>query len=158
MSSRRIGATASVTQAIARNSQPNAPARRSFGPVEKLDEDVARQLPLQILARCGSDLAFSVVQRPMVALRLVGQHDEMHERVGVRDNEQDRREEEEGEQRQFDVEEWQLDRILEKEIGVRHRARGDREIEQNEQIGEPKGAADRRWGASRLAETSGCGN
>ena len=61
----------------------------------------------------------------------------MHERIGVDDEEQDRREEEEGEQRQFDVEERQLDRVFEKEIGVRHRACGDREIEQNEQIGEP---------------------
>ena len=73
----------------------------------------------------------------MEALRLVGQHDQMHERVGVNDEKQDRREEEESEQRQLDVEERQLDRILEKEIGVRHRARGDREIEENEQIGEP---------------------
>jgi hypothetical protein len=55
----------------------------------------------------------------------------------VDDEEQDRREEEEGEQRQFDIEERQLDRILEEEIGVRHRARGDREIEENEEIGEP---------------------
>jgi len=38
----------------------------------------------------------------------------MHKRIGVDDKEQDRREEEEGEQRQFDIEEWQLDRILKK--------------------------------------------
>ncbi len=64
----------------------------------------------------------------------------MHERVGVHDEEQDRREEKEGKQRLFDIEERQLDRILEKEIGVRHRARRDREIEENEQIGEPQAA------------------
>ena len=68
----------------------------------------------------------------------------MHKRIGVDDEEEDRREEEEGEQRQFDVEERQLDRILEKEIGVRHRARGDRKIEEDEQIGEPQAPADRR--------------
>ena len=84
-----------------------------------------------------STRALAIVQRLMEPLRLVGQHDEMHERIGVDDEEQDRREEEEGEQRQFDVEERQLDRILEEEIGVRHRARGDREIEENEEIGEP---------------------
>jgi len=38
----------------------------------------------------------------------------------------------------------QLDRVFEKEILVRHRAGGDREIEEHEQIGEPQGAADRR--------------
>jgi hypothetical protein len=73
----------------------------------------------------------------MEALRLLGQHDEMHEGVGMHDDEQDRGEEEEGEQGQFDVEERQLDGILEKEIGVSHRARGDREIEEDEEIGEP---------------------
>ena len=68
------------------------------------------------------------------------------------DEEEDRREEEEGEQRQFDVEERQLDRILEEEIGVRHRARGDREIEQDEQIGEPQAPADRRRVVDRLLD------
>jgi hypothetical protein len=67
-------------------------------------------------------------QHGIEPLRLVGQHHQMHERIGVDDEEQDGREEEEGEQRQFDVEERQLDRILEKEVRVRHCARGDREI------------------------------
>ena len=61
----------------------------------------------------------------------------MHEGVGVDDDEQDRSNEKERKQRQFDFEERQLDRVLEEEIGVRHRARGDREIEEDEQIGEP---------------------
>jgi len=73
----------------------------------------------------------------MIALRLLSQKDQMHECVCVHDDEQDRRQEKEGEQRQVDAEERQLDRPLEKEVLVRHRARGDREIEQNEQIGEP---------------------
>ena len=73
----------------------------------------------------------------MVALRLVGQHHEMHERVGVHDEKEERGEKEEGEQRQLDVEERQLDRLLEKEVVVRHSASGDRDIEEDEQIGEP---------------------
>ena len=100
--------------------------------------------PARIAARPGGRsfgfivvVANLVVQRLMESFRLVGQHDQMHERIGVGDEEQDRREKEEGEQRQFDVEEWKLDRMLEKEIGMRHRARGDRQIEQDEEIGEP---------------------
>ena len=100
----------------------------------------------------GVLVADLVAQRLIEPLRLVGQHDQMHERIGVDDEEEDRREEEEGEQRQFDVEERQLDRLLEKEIGVRHRARGDREVEQNEQIGEPEAAADRRRVVDRLLD------
>jgi hypothetical protein len=45
------------------------------------------------------------MQRLIEPFRLVSQHDEMHERVGVDHKKEDRREEEEGEQRQFDVEE-----------------------------------------------------
>ena len=39
----------------------------------------------------------------------------MHERIGVDNDEQDRREEEEGEQRQVDLEERQFDRLFEKQ-------------------------------------------
>ena len=130
----------SVTQAIARSSQPKALARTSGGPARNWTKMLlgnCRCRLSRIAARVSCRRADLVVQRLMEPLRLVGQHDQMHERIGVDDEEQDRREEEEGEQRQFDVEERQLDRILEKEIGVRHRARGDREIEENEQIGEP---------------------
>jgi hypothetical protein len=81
MSSKKIGAITSVTQAIARNNQPKRP--RWSG--EKLDEDVARQLPLQILAHSVRDLAPWIVQRLMVTLPLLGQHDQMHERVSVHD-------------------------------------------------------------------------
>jgi hypothetical protein len=70
-----------------------------------------------------------LVKRLMIALRLVGQHHEMHEDVSVDDDEQDRGQKEEREQRQIDAEERQLDRIFEKEIGMRDRARGNREIE-----------------------------
>ena len=77
------------------------------------------------------------VQRLMKALALVAQHHEMHERVGVHDEEDERGKGEEGDQRQLDAEERQLDRPLEEEVGVRHRARGDREIEEDEEIGEP---------------------
>ncbi len=88
----------------------------------------------QAVANCGVLIADLVAERLIESFRLIGQQDQMHERVGVHDEEQDRREEKEGKQRQFDIEERQLDRILEKEIGMRHRARGDREIEENKQI------------------------
>ena len=124
--------------------RPTEPAiAEFFWPSKKLDEDIAWQLPLQFFARRIRDFAFGVMQNLMEALRLVGQKDEVHESIGMDHDEQNRREKEEGEQRQFDVEERQLDRVLEEEIGVRHRARGDREIEENEQIGEPQAAADR---------------
>ena len=42
------------------------------------------------------------------------------------------RQEEGGEKRMFDAEERTLDRILQKEVDVGHRARGDREIEEHE--------------------------
>ena len=54
--------------------------------------------------------------------------------------------------RQFDAEERQLDRLLEKEIGVRHCARSDREIEENEQIGEPQAPANRCRVVDRLLD------
>ena len=84
-----------------------------------------------------------VVKRFIQPLRLRGQQYQMHKDVCVDEDEEDRREEEEGAQGQIDTEERQLDRILEKEIRVRHRARGNREIEQNEQIREPQGTANR---------------
>ena len=83
-------------------------------------------MPLQILTRCVRDIALRIVQRLIIPFRLLGQHNEMHERVGVHDDQQDWHQEEEGEQRQFNVEERQLDRVFEKEIGVRHRASGER--------------------------------
>ncbi len=100
----------------------------------------------------GLLVAGPFAQRLVEPFRLEGQHHEMHERIAVDDDEQDRREKEEGEQRQFDAEERQLDRLLEKEIGMRHRARGDREIEENEQIGEPQAPADRSRVVDRLLD------
>jgi hypothetical protein len=98
-------------------------------PDEKLDENVARQLASQAVANRGVLVADLLAQGRIEPPRLVRQHDQMHERIGVDDEEQDRREEEEGEQRQFDVEERQLDRILQEKVGMRHRARCDRKIE-----------------------------
>src|SRR5208282_3123877 len=94
--------------------RPEQPAERPAAQVaragEKLDEDVARQSPLQGLALRGGDVARRVVQRLMEPFRLLGQKDEMDERIGVDDEEQDRREEEEGDERKLDVgKERQLD-------------------------------------------------
>ncbi len=68
------------------------------------------------------------------------------------DQEQDRRQKEEGEQRQVDTEERQLDRLFEEEVGVRHRARSDGEIEEHKKIGEPQAAADRGGVVERLLD------
>ncbi len=134
--------------------RPEDPAERPFACLrragEKLDEDVARQLPPEPIAdRVVLDLP---VKRLMIALRLVGQHHEMHEDVSMDDDEQDRRQKEEGEQRQIDTEDRQLDRIFEKEIGVRDRSRRDCEIKQHEQIGEPQRPADRGGVLDRLLD------
>ena len=72
---------------------------------EKLDENVARQLPLEILLRRSVYIASRLVQRAIKPFRLLRQHHQMHERVGVDDQEQGRREREEGDQRQFNAEE-----------------------------------------------------
>ena len=47
----------------------------------------------------------------------------MHEHISVDDEEQDRRNDEESEQREVNIEKGQLDRILYKEIGVCHPTR-----------------------------------
>jgi hypothetical protein len=47
----------------------------------------------------------------------------MHEGVSMHDEQNDRREQEEGKQWQFDVEERQLYRAPQQEVGVRDRAR-----------------------------------
>jgi hypothetical protein len=151
MSSISTGAIASVPGD--RPQKPAEEARAHFRrPGEKLDEDVARQLPLEILARRVGDIAIRIVQRLMVALRLVGQHDQMHERIGMDDDEQDGRESEEGDQRQLDVEERQLDRMLEEKILMRHRTGGDCDIEKGRDIGQPEATADRYRVVDRLLE------
>ena len=60
----------------------------------------------------------------------------------MHDQKQDRREEEEGLQGQFDIQKGQLDGVFQKQIDMRHRAGGDREVEHQEEIGEPEPGAD----------------
>ena len=60
----------------------------------------------------------------------------------MHDQKQDRREEEEGLQRQLDVQEGQLYGIFQEQIDMPHRAGGDREVEHQEEIGEPKACPD----------------
>ena len=103
---------------------------------EKLDENVARQLPPETVTNCGVLAADLIAEHLIEPFRLVGQHHEMHQRIGVDDEEKDRREEKKGEQRQFYVKEWELDRLFEEKICVRNGAGRDRKIEQHEQIGE----------------------
>ena len=151
----------SVDHAMTRNNQPKRVSRMSRGPARNWTKMLlgnCRRRPARIAARravrpSARRSRGSGVQHLMEPLCLVGQHDQMHERIGVDDKEQDRRQEEEREQRQFDVEERELDRILEKEIGMRHRARGDREIEENEKVGEPQAAADGRRVVDRLLDS-----
>ena len=60
----------------------------------------------------------------------------------MHDQEQDRRQEEERHQRQFDVQERQFDGVFQEQIDMRHRSGGDREVEHQEEIGEPETRAD----------------
>ena len=68
----------------------------------------------------------------------------MEKRIGVDDDKQDRREKEERDERQIDIEKWQLDRIFKQQIAVRDAACRDADIEQRKKIAEPEAAADRR--------------
>ncbi len=151
----------SVSHAIAQ--QPSEQALAQVGwPSENLDENVARQLPPEAIALFLPFLPLGVgraalvpdlvVKRLMVALDLVAQHDEVHERVGVDDEEDERCQKEERDQRKLDAEEWQLDRLLEEKVSVGDRARGDREIEEHEQVGDPQAPADRGRVVDRLLD------
>jgi hypothetical protein len=52
----------------------------------------------------------------------------------VGDDEQQRRQKKEGEQRQLDIEERQLDRVLQEQVGVGDGASGDTEVEQDKEV------------------------
>jgi len=75
---------------------------------------------------------------------LVGQEHEMQQHVGVHDHEDRRTEHEESEQRQIDVEERQLDRVLEEQVLMRDAAGRDGEVEKHEQIADPQSRAHAR--------------
>jgi hypothetical protein len=81
-----------------------------------LNENIARQLtpeslalhlaPIGLLSRQAAAVAHLVVKRLVITFRFVRQKYEMHERVGVDDDEQDGCQEAEREQRKFGIEEW----------------------------------------------------
>ena len=82
------------------------------------------------------------------------QQQHLQQHIGVEDHEQDRREKEEADQRQIDVEDGQLDRVFEKKLAVRHRARRDDEIEPEDQKADPDRRDARRRVVERLFQRS----
>jgi hypothetical protein len=66
----------------------------------------------------------------------------MHQRIGVDDENHKGRHNEEGEKRQFDIEERQFDGPFKQQIRMGNRARRDRDIGENKEIREPEPAAD----------------
>ena len=66
----------------------------------------------------------------------------MHQRIGVDDEDDKRRQSKKGEERQFDIEEGQFDGAFQQKIFMGDGARRDRDVEENEEIGEPEPAAD----------------
>jgi hypothetical protein len=66
----------------------------------------------------------------------------MDERIGVRDDEQNRRQNKKGDEGQFDIEKRQFDRVFEQKILMCNGARRDAYIEQDKEITQPKSRAD----------------
>lgn len=108
---------------------------------EELDEDVARQLAAYAVS--GVLVGDLGAQLRVEYAHLVGEQDEMQQHIGVQDDEDQRAEPEEAGQGQIDIQEGQLDAVLEEQILVGHRGGGDEQVEQDEQIADPQGAADR---------------
>jgi hypothetical protein len=73
---------------------------------------------------------------------LFAEHDKMDQRIGVDDEDDKGRQSKKGFERQFDIEEGQFDRADQQKIFMGDGARRDRDIGKNEEIGEPKPAAD----------------
>jgi hypothetical protein len=67
----------------------------------------------------------------------------MHQRISVDDEDHKGRQSEKGEERQFDIEEGQFDWAFQQKIFMGDGARRDRDVGENEEIGEPEPAADR---------------
>jgi hypothetical protein len=63
-------------------------------------------------------------------------------RIGMRNDKQDWRQHEKGDERQFDIEKRQFDRVFEQKILMRDGARRDGDIEQDKEIAQPKSRAD----------------
>ncbi|MGD0105904.1 MAG: hypothetical protein ABSC06_17965 [Rhodopila sp.] len=61
----------------------------------------------------------------------------MQQHIAMQHQKDRRRQREECPQRQIDTEKRQFDRLLEEQILMRHRTRGDQQIEQREEIGQP---------------------
>jgi hypothetical protein len=119
-------------------------------PGEELHEDVARQLATE--ASAGVLVGDLFLELGMEGADLAGKHHEMQQRVGVDDQEQQRPEHEKAEQRQVDVEERQLDRVLEEHVPVGDPARGDRKIEEHKKVAQPQPRPDTRGIDHRIAQ------
>ncbi len=66
----------------------------------------------------------------------------MHQRIGMDDEDDKGRQSKKGFERQFDIEEGQFDRANQQKIFMGDGARRDRDIGENEEIGEPQAAAE----------------
>jgi hypothetical protein len=73
---------------------------------------------------------------------LHAEHFEMRERIGVDDDDHKGRQSKKGEERQFDIEEGQFDCAFQQKIFVGDGASRNRDVGENEEIGEPQAAAD----------------
>jgi hypothetical protein len=83
---------------------------------EKLDKDVARQLAAQL--RSFLIFGYLLLQLGMERADLARQQQEMQQHIGMYHQKDDRSQYEEGLERQFDIEERQLDRALQQQIAV----------------------------------------
>ena len=68
----------------------------------------------------------------------------MQQHIGVHDHKDERPQDEEGLERELDIEERQLDCVFGQQVAMRHRAARDGKIKQDEQIAEPQAGADAR--------------
>jgi hypothetical protein len=76
----------------------------------------------------------------------------MHQRIGVRDDEQDRRQNEKRYEWQINIEKWKFDCVFEQKIAMGDAARRDAYVEECEKITEPQRAADRGCVLDTFAE------
>jgi hypothetical protein len=126
---------------IREESQP-APAQ-ALRPREKLDKNIGRKLPPQIFLGFLR-IAELRLELPVEHADLRGQHDEMHERIGMRNNENDRRQNKKGDKRQWHIaHKRQFNGIFQEKIFMCHGASRDADVNQYEEIAQPQTCADR---------------
>jgi hypothetical protein len=117
---------------------------------EVLHKDVAWQLAAKARTRIlirDLRLEFGVKNT-----NLAGQHCEVQQHIGMEDEERERSQYEEAKKRQLNTEKRQPHRVLKEEIAVRHGARRDEEVEEQEKIAEPQASADPRSVNDSLAQ------